>query len=182
MGNKVKKVNVGSKNATKVEAVSEVFRKAKFFSEGVEVAGVEISGDKYGHPQTLEKTVTGAIDRAKQAFKDCDYSVGIEGGLMEVPHTKSGFMEVAVCAIYDGKTFHLGLSPACEWPKKVTELILKGLDGSQALREAGFTNHDKIGTAEGGIYILTKGLTTRKEYNAAAVLMALIHLENPEHY
>lgn len=92
-------------------------------------------------------------------------------------------MEVAVCAIYDGKQFHLGLSPGFEWPKSVTDLIVnQGLDGSQALREAGFTDHEKIGTAEGGIWIFTHGKMNRKEYNKLAVMMALIHLENKEYY
>lgn len=56
------------------------------------------------------------------------------------------------------------------------------MDGSQALKEAGFTNHEKIGTAEGGISIFTHGKMNRKEYNRLAVVMALIHLENKEHY
>ena len=101
---------------------------------------------------------------------------------MEVPNTKTGFMELTACAIYDGKEYHLGLSPGFEWPKKVTELILKGMDGSQALREAGVTNHPKIGIAEGGIWYLTKGRMSRTDYNKTAVRMALIHLEHPEHF
>lgn len=100
-----------------------------------------------------------------------------------MPETKSGYMEVAVCAIYDGLQFHLGLSPAYEWPKTVTNLIVhQKLDGSQALQAAGFTDHEKIGTAEGGVWILTKGKMNRKEYNKIAVMMALIHIENEGHY
>ncbi|OHA08882.1 MAG: hypothetical protein A3A44_02195 [Candidatus Sungbacteria bacterium RIFCSPLOWO2_01_FULL_60_25] len=151
--------------------------------DGAEVDGVEVKTEEFGHPISLPTIVDGAMDRARQAFRECEYSVGIEGGLIEVPKTKSGYMEVAVAVMYDGVRFHLGLSPAYEWPKSVTERIVKkGLDGSQALREAGFTDHEKIGTAEGGISILTKGRMNRKEYNKLAVMMALIHLENKEHY
>ena len=74
----------------------------------------------------MKKVVTGAMDRAKQAFQGCDYSVGIEGGLMKVPYTQTGWMEVAVCAFYNGKRFFLGLSPAYEWPKDVISLINNG--------------------------------------------------------
>jgi inosine/xanthosine triphosphatase len=118
-----------------------------------------------------------------QSFHDCDYSIGIEGGLIEVPGTKSGYMEFGVCAIYDGANYHLGFSPGFEWPTSVTDLIVnKGFDGSSALKEAGFTDHEKIGTAQGGIWILTKGKIDRTEYNKQAVTMALIQLENSEHY
>ncbi|MDO8601646.1 MAG: DUF84 family protein [bacterium] len=175
------KVNVGSKNKTKIDAVTEVFKTSALFA-GAVVEGIEVNVEQFGHPKTLKETVEGALNRSRKAFVDCQYSVGIEGGLMEVSYTKSSVMEVTACAIYDGKRFHLGLSPAFEWPKKVTELILGGMDGSQALKEAGFTNHPKIGTAEGGISILTHGRVNRKEYTKSAVQMALIHLENPEHF
>lgn len=176
------KISVGSKNETKVQAVAEVLKASKMFADA-EVVGVDVVTEVFGHPITLELVVKGAMDRAKRAFKDCEYSFGIEGGLIEVPHTKSGYMEMAACAIYDGQKHHLGLSPGFEWPKAVTDLIVhKGLDGSQALKEAGFTSHEKIGAAEGGIYIFTHGRLNRKDYNKQAVLMALVHLENNGHY
>lgn len=176
------RINIGSKNETKVQAVSEALKESQIFKDA-EVYPVNVVTEQFGHPIIMDLVVRGAMDRAKQAFQNCEYSFGIEGGLIEVPATKSGYMEVAVCAIYDGEQFHLGLSPGYEWPKSVTDLIVKkGLDGSQALREAGFTNHEKIGTAEGGIWIFTHGKINRKEYNKLAVVMALIHLENKEHY
>jgi non-canonical (house-cleaning) NTP pyrophosphatase len=92
-------------------------------------------------------------------------------------------VEVAACAIFDGSQVHLGLSPAFEWPTKVTDSILnKGLDGSQAMKEAGLTPHEKIGEKEGVIGLLTKGRMNRTEYNKLAIMMALTHLENPEHF
>ena len=137
----------------------------------------------FGHPKSIEETVAGAIDRAKQAYKNHDYGFGIEGGLMKVPHTKSGYMEVPVCAIFDGKQIHIGLSSALEWPKKTMDLILnKGMDGSQAMKAAELTTHEKFGEKEGLIGVLTKGRTNRTEHNKGAIAMALIHLENPELY
>ena len=176
------RVNIGSKNQTKIQAVTEALKESKFLN-GAEFFSVDVATEKFGHPITMDLVVKGAMDRARQAFQNCEYSFGIEGGLIEVPGTKSDYMEVSACAIYDGQKFHLGLSPGFEWPKSVTDLIVKkGLDGSQALREAGFTDHEKIGTAEGGIWIFTHGKMNRKKYNKIAVVMALIHLENKEHY
>ncbi len=176
-------VGVGSKNKTKVGAVAEILQDYPMFAEA-KVEGVDVQIEQFGHPKTLAETVAGAIDRAKQAQVGHDYGFGIEGGLMEVPQTKSGYMEVAVCAIFDGIQVHLGLSPAFEWPKKVIDGILnKGLDGSQAVKAAGLTDNEKLGATEGGtVGMLTRGRTTRMEQNKAAVVTALIHLENPEHF
>jgi inosine/xanthosine triphosphatase len=176
------KIGVGSKNKTKVGAVEDILKDYPMFL-GAKVEGVEVKIDQFGHPKNLEETVAGAVDRAKQAYTGHDYGFGIESGLMQVPQTKSGYMEVAVCAIYDGRQIHMGLSQAYEWPKKVIEGILhQGLDGSQAMKAAGLTRHEKLGEHEGFVGIFAKGRTNRTEYNKGAVIMALMHLENPEHY
>jgi inosine/xanthosine triphosphatase len=175
------KLNVGSKNQVKIAAVQEAVLLYPEQFSNPEVIPVEVAIEEFGHPKSLEETIKGAMDRAKAAFGDCSYSFGIEGGLMAVPYTKTGFMEVGVCAIYDGKDFHLGLSSAFEWPKKVFDLIVnKGLDGSQAAREAGLTTHEKIGATERIISLLTKGKANRKDKTKDSVIMALTHLLNPE--
>ena len=163
------KVGVGSKNKTKVDAVVDLLKDYPMF------VGAEVEG--------VAETVAGAVDRAKQAYVGREYGFGIEGGLIAVPHTKSGYMEVGVCAIFDGTQIHLGLSPAFEWPKKVIEGILhRGLDGSQAVKAAGLTDQDKLGEQGGTIGMLTHGRINRTEQNRLAVMMALVHLENPEHF
>ncbi len=176
------KVHIGSKNATKVDAVKLVLATSPLFV-GATILGVDVKVETFGHPKTLAEVVAGAVDRAKQAFVGADYGVGIEGGLMDVPQTKTGAMEVAVCAFYDGKQVHLGLSPAYEWPTAVHDAITRqGLDGSQALKAAGFTDQEKIGAALGGIFLLTNGRMNRTELHIPAVQMALMHLEHPKHF
>jgi non-canonical (house-cleaning) NTP pyrophosphatase len=88
-------------------------------------------------------------------------------------------MDVCVCAIYDGKECHLGLSSAWEFPDtSVTDMTIKdGLDMSQAIKKAGMTKNENIGPSEGAIGILTKGRMDRKEYTKQALRTALIHLE-----
>lgn len=176
------KIGVGSKNKTKVDAVAEAFNDSSMF-QGAEVEGVDVQIEQFGHPKNIEETVAGAVDRAKQAYVGHDLGVGIESGLMAVPQTKTGYMEVAACAIYDGKQIHLGFSQAYEWPKKVFDKIMhEGLDGSQAMKAAGITAKEKLGEHEGFVGVMTKGRMNRTSYNQAAVIMALIHLENPEHF
>lgn len=168
---------VGSKNPIKIAAVAESLVLYPHLA-GAAVLGMEISSGVSDQPKTLPETVQGAMNRAKGAFKDCDYGFGIESGLMDVPNTKSGFMDVCVCAIYDGVEYHLGLSSAWEVPKQVMEYMLKdALDMNDAAFKAGLTNDPKVGSAEGLIGIVTKGRLTRKEYTKEAIRTALIHLE-----
>jgi len=174
-------INVGSKNPTKIAAVTNLVTNHELFQNAV-VEGVDVKIEEFGHPKTLKDTILGAKRRAKQSFKDCSYSFGLEGGMFKSTETKSGYFETSACAIFDGKRYHVGLSPSFEWPVAMTELILKGLDGSQAFKEIGLTKHHKIGTAEGAIHILTRGKLNRTRMNELAIMMALIHLENPEHY
>lgn len=176
------RVTVGSLNACKIEAVSEVIALYPMFA-GAEVVPVEVRIETFGHPKSLQETIDGARERARQAFQNSDFSFGIEGGLMEVPNTTTGYMEVTACVIFDGKNFYMGFTPLYEWPTSVTRMIVEqGLDGSQALREAGLTNHEKIGAAEGGISLLTNGRLNRKEYTKLGIMMALVQLEHPLHY
>lgn len=172
------KIKVGSKNQAKVSAVEELLSDYSHLS-GADVVGTGSSSQVSDQPLSLEETVRGAMNRAKNCFEECDYSFGIESGLMKVPGSKSGYMDVCVCAIFDGKELHLGLSSAWEFPdRKVMDLIVKnGLDMSQAINKAGMTKNASIGSAEGAIGILTKGRIDRKEYTKQALRMALIHLE-----
>ncbi len=177
------KVGMGSLNKTKLAALKSVLSDYPMFA-GAEIFGVDAVTDIFGHPKSLEETIEGAINRAKRAYEGHDYGFGIEGGLMEVPHSKSGYAEVAACAIYDGVQVCLGFSPALEWPKEVTRKIVEeGLDGSQAMRAVGLDSGEgKLGEREGFISIVTKGRMSRTDYNRYAVMMALTHLEFPEHY
>ncbi len=178
------KIHVGSKNQTKVMAVEEAIALYPKLFPKPEIRGVDVDIDLFGHPKNLKETVRGARERAKKAFSDCDYSFGLEGGLMKVPLSKSGFMEVGACAIYDGKNYYLGLSPAFEWPKKVTDLILSNkADASQAFKQLGLTQHEKLGAVKGGIVgVLTGERLTREEFTKYSIIMALSQLEKPEFF
>ena len=177
-------INVGSKNQTKINAVKEAVELYPNLFSGAEVVGVDSGTGLFDHPKNIGESVEGAIARAKNSFKDCEYSFGLEGGLIEVPHTKTGYMEVGACAIYDGKDIYLGLSPAFEWPIKVNEMIIKGeADASQAFYKLGLTEHEKLGAMPGGIVgYLTDGKITRENFTKYSIIMALVQLERPELY
>lgn len=177
-------INVGSKNKIKITAVKEAVKLYPKLFPNPKVTGFEVNIPLFGHPLNLQETVEGAIKRAKEAFVECDYSFGIEGGLMEIPHSKTGFIEVGVCAVFDGKNLCLGLGPGYEWPKEVTKLILnKKADASLAFNQLRLTHHKKLGAIKGGIVgFLTQGRITREDFTKYSIIMALIQLEKPQMY
>lgn len=176
------KINIGTNNQRKVEAVEEAFKEYSEF-KNAKVLRVEPSSEVSNQPRSLDETVKGAMNRARNAFLNCDLSLGLESGLLEVPHTKSGYMDICICAIYDGKDFHLGGSSVFEYPKKMIDLVFsKNYEIDQAAKESGFTDSSNIGKEQGVIGALTKGVLDRKGHCKQAVFTALIHLHNPEHY
>jgi inosine/xanthosine triphosphatase len=172
------KINVGSQNDVKVSAVREAIRDYDIFSEA-NISGLEVNSEISEQPTSIDETIRGAMNRARNAFQNCDFSFGLEDGLMQVPNTKTNYMNVCACAIYDGQNYHIGLSSAFEYPSDVTKLVFnEGLDINQAFHRVGLTKNPKVGSAQGAIGILTHGRLLRKEYTKQAIIMALIHVEN----
>ena len=68
------KVGVGSKNKTKIDAIAQLLVDYPMFAHA-EVEGVDVNIEEFGHPKSLEETVAGAIDRAKQAQMGRDYGL-----------------------------------------------------------------------------------------------------------
>jgi inosine/xanthosine triphosphatase len=172
------RIGIGTKNSAKVEAVAEIIKEYPHLADAL-VESRDVATGVSDQPKSIDETIEGAMNRAKAAAEGNDIGIGVESGLMAVPKTKSGYMDVCVCAIFDGKEFHLGLSSAWEFPDpKIMDLISKeGMNMSDAVNHAGLTDNPMIGAAEGAIGILTKGKITRKEYTKQALRMALIHLE-----
>lgn len=169
-------IHVGSTNPVKLDAVrAAVDRDGRW--PDVHLVGRDVPSGVSEQPTSLDDTIRGAITRARRAFEGCDLSVGLEDGLMRVPSTQSGYMNVCACAIFDGRRDHLGLASAFEYPIEVVRLVIDdGLDVTQAFVKAGLSDNHRLGAAEGAIGILTSGRLTRTAYAAQAVTMALIHL------
>jgi len=175
-------INVGSKNQVKVGAVKDLISEYPLL-EGAEVIAVEVSSGVSEQPRSIEETIQGAKNRAINAFKDCDLSVGHESGIIKIPETKTGYANVDACVIYDGNKFHMGFSPMFEYPIEITKLVFeKGIDINQAFFEKGLSKVPNMGSFEGAIGFLSKGRMNRIEFTKHSMRMALIHLEFPELY
>ena len=174
------RINVGTKNPTKISAVEEIIKDYHMFA-GAEVYGLKVSSGVSKQPISLEETAKGAVNRAINSFKNCNYSFGIESGLTPLSYALTGYVNISVCAIYDGKNKpFIGASSGYEYPPKVIrEIIENNLEVDEAMFKCGFTENKDIGQSEGAISILTNGRIDRKNYMQGAIRNALIKLENP---
>lgn len=175
------KINAGTKNPAKLDAIKETLSGYQQ-CQPLSIVGMNVSSGVSEQPTSLDETILGAKNRARAAYDACDWSIGIESGLMKVPHTRSGYMDVCACVIYNGKDFAIGLSSAWDCPPEVIKKVQQGKDLNAAFHELGFTQDKKIGSSQGAIGILTGGKVDRKLYTAQAIVMAMIVLENEQHY
>ncbi len=184
-------IRIGSLNPVKIAALRELLPEYPFLA-GAVVAAVDVPSHVSAQPKSLDETVRGAVNRAREAFwagPACDHlghalGVGIESGLMVVPYSRTGYLDVCACVVYVERMavpeHALGLSSAFECPAEVVRLMVEeGLDMNQAFGRAGLTRKKQLGSEEGAIGVLTRGRVDRKEYTKQAIRMALIHLERP---
>ena len=156
-------IKLGSSNPIKLQALKDVI---KFYSifEAPEVEAVNVSSSVSEQPSSLDETIQGAFSRAEAAHIECDLSVGIEGGLMQVKQVATGYMNVAACSIFDGAEHYLGLSTAFEHPPSAIEAVFAdNIDISAAYLAEGLTSSAKIGLDEGAIVLLTNQRVSRKD-------------------
>ena len=177
-------VAIGSTNQIKIGALEEVIQEYPDFSGSLVIA-CEVPSEVSSQPLSLEETIRGAKNRARNAFvaSGCQYAFGVESGLFEAPGTQSGFLEACICAIYDGVDYYVGLSCGFEIPRQVLDLVLQQkMELSQACHSSGISADSKLGSGEGLIGILTKGRINRKKYTKQCIMTALIQLENSHFY
>ena len=168
---------LGSKNPVKLRAVQEVLASIPFFTSAV-IHAVEVPSGVPDQPQGLEETILGARNRSQAAFLHGDWGIGLESGIIPVPLTRTGYMNLTACVIFDGTTLHTGLGPAFELPREVTDRVTgSGLELDQAVQASGMSDNPRIGYHQGIIGIMTKGRVTRMEYSKPAVLMALAGMD-----
>jgi len=164
------RVNVGTTNSLKVEAVRAVFATA-FQEEAIEVRGVNVPSGVPAQPFGKQVAI-GAINRARAALLDADYGVGIEAGIVHFPGCDERF-SVQFCAIVDqdGK-MSVGHGPGYVLPHGVLAQLEAGSDLNREMSR--ISGIDEIREKMGAIGYLSNGITDRLAITREAVLMALI--------
>jgi inosine/xanthosine triphosphatase len=173
-------ISIGTKNKAKIQALQEVLRSMPYFKE-FQMASFSVPSGIREQPLSLEETILGAKNRAYQAFlqsgSQADYSFGIESGLIEAIGTRTGFMNICACTIYNGVEYYTGLSSGFEVPSVVLKHVLEDkLDLTQACLASGISCNERIGEEEGLIGILTNRKVNRLEYTKESIHSALIQI------
>jgi inosine/xanthosine triphosphatase len=177
-------ISIGTQNAGKIAALEKTCLEYSILKDAV-IEPHNVPSLVPDQPIWLEEIVSGAKNRAEWAYKWGEYalSFGLESGIFAVPYTKSGYLDTTCCAIYDGTNFHIGFSSCFEYPKKMIESILQHKkEISDIAVEMGFSEDKSFREWQGMIGVLTKNRISRIDYSVQAIQMALLQLENPEHY
>jgi inosine/xanthosine triphosphatase len=143
----------------KVAAVRRAF--AKFFRK-VKVVGVDVPSAVSPQPISFGEIVRGARERARRAFQDCDYSVGIEAGVFKVGPVWPRPFQITMACVSDGRRESLGSGPFFELPPSMLKKVIQADTGSVAL--------------------VTKGKVNREAVTRDAIVMALAPFITPELY
>ncbi|RLE91768.1 MAG: inosine/xanthosine triphosphatase [Thermoprotei archaeon] len=164
-------VVVGSMNPVKLSGVEKAYRKV---FEDIEVKGVKVSSGVSPQPLSLEETVEGAVNRAKNALKSvegAEHGVGVEAGWVAV---RDSWIDVQVAAIFTKSgELSIGFSPAFPLPKIVVDSVLSESIEMEDIMIR-LTGIDAIGEKEGAIGYFTKNMVKREDLTYYAVLMALL--------
>ncbi len=168
------KVLIGSKNPTKVNAVSSAFKKAfpgLLFSFIKTNAPSNVSDQPIGDAETKK----GCKNRLKYIHKKevADFYVSIEGG---VSFEKKNLFAFAWVFIKSKGLLSKSKTSMFLLPKEIKDLIEQGEELGEA-DDVVFNRKDSK-KKDGAVGILTKGLITRKSYYEEAVVLALIPFVN----
>lgn len=123
---------IGTQNKEKVETALQVLR--QLLGEEVGLTGIDVLSG-FGETPIGEQTKTGAYNRAKALGEgyECDYTIGIESGLVE---RYGDTYEEAWCCVLtkDGKSYY-GYSSGLMVPSILTEKMRReNLEHFEALR------------------------------------------------
>ena len=118
------KVALGSTSEDKQKLLEEALLE---YSNEIKIVGVGVDSGIVDQPLDEETTTKGAFNRAKEAGRvvtDCDFSIGLEGGLSLV---RGDYYLICVAVIIDkDNKNYVGVSSKFPLPKKVSELVKQG--------------------------------------------------------
>lgn len=132
----MKKIALGTTSQEKQRILSECLEKMQE-SGKYKIIPCDVSSGITDQPLDEETTITGAINRAHNAFEsdpDSDCGIGLEAGLVEVKDME--YYLVCVCALLekDGRV-HVGISGKTPLPIEVSRGIKNGGSFGKLIRE-----------------------------------------------
>ncbi|MBI2053346.1 MAG: inosine/xanthosine triphosphatase [Candidatus Sungbacteria bacterium] len=176
----MKKIIVASTNPVKIAAARAGFV-SMFPGEPVEVRGISVTSGVSDQPRSDAEVFQGAWNRAhgaSSAAMDCDFAIGIEGGVED----KHDGMEAFAWTVVRSRHGVCGRARTGAFllPPRVAELIRQGKELGEADDIVfGRTNSKQ---ENGAIGILTDNAIDRAKFYADAVALAFIPFKNEHLY
>ena len=159
-------VNVGSKNAFKVEAIREAFRKMDIYAE---VCGFETNSLVSAQP-IGDETFVGARNRALAVRSDkADFTIGIESGIVK---REGKCLDFAVVHVIDKKGMeNFATTSYFVLPEKVVELLDQKYELSDAIDMVYNLKNSK--STKSAVGVLSGGAITLKDILVPAAILAM---------
>lgn len=167
------KIVLGSTSEDKKKILADVLSE---FGMSPDIVGMEIAPKITDQPLDEATTIRGAFNRAKGALskvQDCDFSIGLEGGLSLV---EDNYFLVCATVIIDkegGK--YIGISSKLSLSKEVSEKVKQGEQFGIAIRQFANKHKDHSYT-----YKIAKLLISREQSFREAITNALLDLMSSE--
>lgn len=172
-----------------MNAVRSAFSK---YYNNFRVYSIKANSKISNQPIGLKTILTGAINRAKYSLnfiidekkiKTNIFGVGIEAGLVEIPYSRTGYMDFQFCAlINEARQISLGAGIAFEYPKFIVNQILQDPEKEIGDIIGKLANNENLKNETGAISFLSKNTLTRKEILSKAVISALLPFINADLY
>ena len=181
---------LGTKNSAKIRGVQAAFTDV---SEALQAPDLSlpdtwtcqvdtgVSAEPWGFPDTVQ----GAQNRAQAAYAHLmrvytphapghlALGLGVESGFIEVTPVTFTLYNFDVCVLFDGQAFYLGISPGCEYPRRLVRNIFLHRQSFQQARQYISTTAD-VEQQAGLIGVLAGGHIDRPEMTRLATRLALI--------
>ncbi|HLD12467.1 MAG TPA: DUF84 family protein [Candidatus Nanoarchaeia archaeon] len=168
-------IRIGTQNPVKIAAVTEVLGMCKPFFEGAQIETEAVSSGVAEQPRDLQEIVRGAINRGRNARRNADFGIGIEGGFGYLGYGPR-WANFNVCALVrHEERIWTGISAGFEVDPRAVRLILdQDIDLDEAYRRLGLVTSARAGYEEQGITgYVTNGMRTRKDDIKEATLRAI---------
>jgi len=151
------RIAIGTKNPTKVNAVKGAFAK----HVNAEFISTNVSSNVSAQPITDHETLTGAMNRAKNALEaegsDSDLGVGLEGGLVK---TDFGYFLCNWGAVAAPKSQPIIAGGArIMIPDEIGDLVFSGRELGDVMDD--YVKKNNVRQNEGAIGVFTNGLVDR---------------------
>lgn len=181
---------LGTKNGAKIRGVQAAFTDVREALQAPDLSlpdtwTCQVDTGVSDEPRGFPSTVQGAQNRAQAAYAylvgrraphapgHLALGIGVESGFIDVVPDTFTLYNFDVCVLFDGQEYYLGISPGCEYPRRLVRNIFLHRQSFQQARQY-ITTTVNVEQQAGIIGVLAGGLIDRPEMTRLATRLALI--------